>query len=390
MSAMDHVRYLAETIGPRGSTRGSEKQAAQYAADTLQTAGLESITETFISARSGWHQYTLYAGVLLAGELLFWFGGQLGAVLAIVLTVSSLASVLVELTFRPNPLRWLLPKGSSQNVWARIEPVKEQRDQVVLIGHLDTHRTPLAFSTDGWLKLFGFLVPIGLVSSVALLIIFAGSLLADGGLWRPLSLPFALFVMGLLLITAQADMTDYTVGANDNATGAGIVLSLAERLSREPLEHTRVWAALTGCEEVACYGADAFARAHQGELSGTAWITLDTLGSRESRPCYLKQETFLLTAKSDPGLIAMADQVASQHPELKARAHDGFSGAYTEGSIGAKYGYRVLTLIALNDEGKPTEWHRPTDVVEKMDPAVVTACERFTWELLEEIDHRAG
>jgi hypothetical protein len=32
---MDHVRYLAESIGPRGSTTPNEAEAARYAAEIL-------------------------------------------------------------------------------------------------------------------------------------------------------------------------------------------------------------------------------------------------------------------------------------------------------------------------------------------------------------------
>jgi hypothetical protein len=36
MAKMDHIRCLAETIGPRGSTRLSEKRAAEYAENVLR------------------------------------------------------------------------------------------------------------------------------------------------------------------------------------------------------------------------------------------------------------------------------------------------------------------------------------------------------------------
>jgi len=306
-------------------------------------------------------------------------------VAALVLTVLGLVSVLLELAFRPNPLRWLLPKGRSQNVWARIEPRGETREQVVLLGHLDSHRTPLVFSTDRWVKLFGMLVPVGLVSVVLLIIVFALSVIAPGPLWRFLSLPLALVALGLFLVTAQADLTPYTAGANDNATGAGVVLSLAERLKKEPLEHTAVWAVLSGCEEVGCYGAEAFAQAHRDELGRAVWIAVDSVGGKGAGPAYLTSETFLLTTHSDPDLLALAERVAARHPELDAYAHR-FKGAYTEGAIGGKYGFRVLTLVGHRRDGKLPEWHRPTDVVENVDPGTVERTEAFLWELLQEID----
>lgn len=388
MTAMDHIRYLAETIGPRGSTTPKESEAAGYAAQALQEAGLESVTELFTSARSAWYPYVLFSGLVLVGELLFWTGERWGVIAALALALLAVVSVLLELAFRPNPLRWLLPKGQSQNVWVRLRPEGEAREQVVLLGHLDTHRTPLIFSTDRWVKLFGSLVPIGLASTVALIALFTAETIAPGGLWRPLSLPFALVVLYLFLLTFQADFSPYTAGANDNATGAGVVLSLAERLKEEPLSHTAVWAVLSGCEEVGCYGADAFAQAHRNELGDAAWIAVDGVGGAGASPAYLTRETFLLATRSDPGLLALADGVTARCPELDAYAHT-FSGAYTEGAIGGKHGFRVLTLISHRRDGVLPEWHRPTDVVENLDPGVVERTETFVWELLREMDRRA-
>ncbi len=385
MPAMDHIRYLAETVGPRGSTTPQEAEAARYAADVLKRLGLEPVTEFFTSARSAWYPYVLFAGLALLAEVLFWAAGRTGAIIAAVLTAVALASVLLELAFRPNPFRWILPRGRSQNVWARRMPTGEVRQQVVVMGHLDTHRTPLAFSTDRWVRLFSRLVPVGLVSAIALLVLFIVGAMVPGLLWRILSLPFALVILGVFLITVQADFSPYTAGANDNATGAGIVLSLAERLQREPLAHTAVWLVLSGCEEVGCYGAEDFARRHRGELGRAIWVTLDSVGGAHSSPAYLTYETFLLTVPSDPELLALAERIAARHPEWDAHPHH-FRGAYTEGSIAAKYGFRVLTFTSHRRDGVLPEWHRPTDTVEHLDPRVVEHTEAFVWELLQEID----
>lgn len=385
MSAMDHIRYLAETIGPRGSTTPQETEAARYAADVLKRWGLEPVTEPFTSARSAWYPYALFTGLVLLAEVLFWAAGRTGAIIAAVLMAVALASVLLELAFRPNPFRWILPKGRSQNVWARRMPTGEVRRQVVIMGHLDTHRTPLAFSTDRWVRLFSRLVPIGLASAIALLLLFTIGVLAPGLIWRVLSLPFALVILGVFLITIQADFSPYTAGANDNATGAGIVLSVAERLQKEPPTHTAVWLVLSGCEEVGCYGAEDFARRHRAELGDAIWITLDSVGGTKASPAYITHETFLLTARSDPELVALTEQIARRHPEWDAHPHH-FRGAYTEGSIAAKYGFRVLTFTGHRRDGLLPEWHRPTDTVEHLEPKAVEHTEALLWELLQEID----
>ena len=389
MSAMDHVRHLSQAIGPRGSTTAGEEAAAQYASQVLQEIGLDPVTEHFASPASAWRPYVIFAGVALLGELLFPTTGQWGAAIALLLTGAALISVLLELSFRHNPIRWLLRKRQSQNVWGRIEPRSQPKEQVVLLGHLDTHRTPLAFSSPSWLKLFGMLVPLGLGAAVIMIICFAAGIGSLAPTLRLLSFPSALAVLSVFLLSLQADLTPYTVGANDNASGAGVVLSTAKALMEHPLTHTTVWIVLSGCEEVGCYGADAFAQCHADELGIPIWIALDGVGGGGARPAYLTRETFLLTTRSDPNLVALADLVSSNHPELEAHTRM-FSGAYTEGAIGGKHGYRVLTLSSFAEDSRLTEWHRLTDTVENMDPEVLERSEAFLWELLHMIDLQAG
>jgi hypothetical protein len=386
-TAMTHVRYLAETIGPRGSTTPKEAEAAAYARQVLAGLGLQPATEPFASARSAWWPYALAAGLVLMGEVLFLGAGRGGAIVATLLTVAVIASMLLELTFRSNPLRWLLPKGQSQNVWAAIPAADQPKHRLVLMGHLDSHRTPLVFKTDAWVRFFARLVPLGLGSMLLSAVIFALGSFSDALAWRILSLVPTAVVLLLLALTLQADTTPYTAGANDNATGAGIVLSLAGRLRQTPLPHTEVWAVLTGCEEVGDYGAAAFAQRHRAELAAAGWIVLDTMGGLGAGPCYVRSETFLLPAKSDPELLRLADALAARRPDLKAYGTT-FHGAYSELSIGVKEGLQSLGFIGLRPDGALPEWHRLTDTVANVDPDAVQRAETFVWELLREIDLR--
>jgi hypothetical protein len=355
--------------------------------EMLRRIGLEPVIEGFTSARSCWHPYVLFYGLVLVSEVFFWTGGFWGTIAALVLAWGAFVSVLLEMAFYPNPIRWLLPKGRSQNAYGRIRARDSTQDQLVLLGHLDTHRTPLVFSTETWVRLFRVLVPIGIVCFLALVTLFAADIIASAHFWRLLSLPFALFMLAQFLITLQADFSPHTSGANDNATGAGVVLRLAERLKERPLAHTDVWAVLSGCEEVGCYGADVFARRHRDELKRAAWVTVDNVGGVGANPTYLNRETFLLTTHSDPELLALADRVASNHPTLKAQA-DTFRGAFTEGAIGGKHGMRVLTVLAFRPDGALPDWHRPTDLVENVAPDVVERVETFLWEFLQHGDRQ--
>lgn len=385
MGTMDHIKYLAEAIGPRGSTRSNEKRAAHYAANVLTQAGMKPQIEPFRSARSAYHPYLLFSGLFLVSELCFLLGGRSGAVAAILLSLLGLLSILLELSFRSNPFRWLIPKGDSQNVWVKNKPWDAVRQRVVLLGHLDSHRTPLIFSSKVWLKFFGILVPIGLGSSILLILLFGISLLSEHWIWQVTSIPFTSLYLVIFILMVQADLTPYSPGANDNASGATLVLNTAVRLNEKPLANTEVWSVMTGCEEVGCYGAEAFVNAHSDDMGEVIWLTVDSVGTGHGDPTYTVSETFLLTTHSDSVLVKNAQKIAQDHPELKVKPHT-FRGAYSEGVIGGKYNFRVLSFGSSGVDGSQPEWHRMTDVIDNVDVDVMERCERFIWEVLRSID----
>lgn len=81
----------------------------------------------------------------------------------------------------------------------------------------------------------------------------------------------------VLLATVQPDLTPHAQGANDNASGVAVVMSLAERLAHEPLANTEVWALASGCEEVGSYGTQAFCDRRRPELPGLFGLSLDNV-----------------------------------------------------------------------------------------------------------------
>jgi hypothetical protein len=399
-SALEHARYLAEVIGPRGSTTPQEVHAAEYARQVLDEAGLQPVEETFTSARSAWRPFALASALALMAEVLFLFAGQIGAVLASALMALVLGSVLLELAFQGNPLRWALPKGQSQNVWARLPAAGEIKQRVLLIGHLDTHRTPKLFSTPRWLSLLPLLAPASLGVVTLNTLFFVAGIFFASGWWRSLSMILALVPWWLSVLTFEADYTPYTTGAADNASGAGVVLSLAARLKQQPLQATEVWVLCSGCKEVGGYGAADFFARHRDELRpagdehsdkpGSAYcITFDSVGGAGTGPCYLTQESLLSTVHSDAGLVCLADEVAARRPELGAYRL-AMAGTYTEGRIAAGAGLRVLTFFNLPKEGYVPHWRQPTDLWTNVDGSVVQNTEQFVWELLQALDQSPG
>ena len=139
-----HVRYLAETIGPRGATTEQERLGAAYCRQTLSGLGLPARLETFAGAWSIFRPHVFFALAMLAAFALYPLAGRTSAVGAAGLAAVALASELLELSFVNNPLRWLAGKRPSQNAIATLAPAGAHRRDLVLVGHVDSQRTPSA------------------------------------------------------------------------------------------------------------------------------------------------------------------------------------------------------------------------------------------------------
>ena len=388
MNAIDHVHYLVETIGPRGSTRNGEAQAARYVADVLRGAGLEPVTEEFVSARSKYRPYALSAGLELLCVALFWFGGRAGVFMALGLQALNLVAALLELSGLANPLRWLLPKGHSQNVYARLQPRGEVKRQVVLVAHLDTNRTPLLNASHAWELVFRWLLPASFAGTITLIALMTTWLVVPRPIFRMLALlPAGVFLTACILML-QADLTPYTVGADDNASAVGVTLSIASRLVRQPLAHTEAWFLLDGCEEVALYGAETFARRHGEQLRQASWIVLDSLGGAGGTLHFTGSETLLQTIRSDPELFRIFSEVAEENPDLCAGPLPLKTGANaTDGSALARHRLRQIALVASGPPGNELlELHRLSDDLDHLDGDLLECSEKFVWEVLKKID----
>ena len=384
-TAADHLRALAQGIGPRGSTTPQEREASRYVQRHLEASGLETHWEPFRAPVSGWRPFALAAGVGVVSLALTLTGSRLAVALAALLMSTATVSVFLEMYFRPNALRALVPKGDSQNVWARVPAAGAALRRVVLVAHVDTHRTPWVFTSPTRLTLFRIVTTLGVAAFVIASLLFTALALlgpSGAGAWLLLLLPVFVVVLAL---TLQPDGTPFTEGANDNASGAAVVLSLAERLAREPLERTEVIALASGCEEVGSYGAQAFLARHMDLLEDAYAISIDNVGGRGAGPCYTSVEGMVIPLRPAPALIAAAERVAASRPELGAYARP-YTTLHTDATAFMSRGVRSLSFVGLTPDGVIPHWHQRSDTLEHVDLASVERTEAFVLALLRDLD----
>lgn len=377
-----HINVLAGEIGPRGPATPGESRALDYCSKSLAAAGLSPREDRFMSAGSVFRPHIVAALGIVAAFALYRFAPWPAAALATLVLVSE----VLELTLHPNPLQWVLPRKPSGNVFAVLEPAGEVAQDLVLMGHVDTQRTPLIFRSPGW---FAAYRAFSTVAFCSFLLMAAGYVIgaATGGLlWRwtwPASGVTAALALLLLAMCVEGDLSPFTAGANDNATGAGLVLTLAGDLQARPLGRTRVWLVCSGSEEALHEGARAFFRTHRAEMRSPRAVVLEMLGC--SGPAWVVSEGIVLRVHSDPALRALAAGVAADNPELGAYPAK-LEGAVTEMADALAAGVPAITLIGLTPEGKGPYWHLPTDTVDKMDPAAMARNYTYVRAVVDAID----
>ena len=383
---LGHIRALAEGIGPRGSATDDERRGAEYSADILRKLGIAPVTETFPSSGSVFRPHLAASLGMLFAFLLFPLARPWTAYAAAGLAALVTVSEICELALRDNPLRWVLPKRVSRNVHAVLAPAGEARRDVVLIGHLDTQRTPIIFSTQRWLDAYQILSTIAFVAFIyQTVLIGLGAFLRAGWIW-PASWGALPFILLLLLLTLHAENTPYTKGANDNATAVGILLVLGEALKAAPLKRTRVWLVCTGSEEALHEGARHFFSTHKHELTDARAISFELLGC--AGPSWLEREGIVTPLYPDPGLRKLAEKIARERPHLEAYPSR-ISGGVTEASDAINAGVPAITLIGMDRMNHAPYWHQEADTADKMRPEILAKAYEFAWTMLTELDAEA-
>ena len=385
--ALEHVRYLAKISGGRGSCMPGERHAVEYAAEQMSSTGIQKIRlEPYEGAPSAYRPYVLAFSAALLGALISWMGdGREWMALAASLNGLGAWGMFLETDFSPNWMRRFLPRRPSQNAVGIIPAAIQSRRKAVLSAHVDAHRTPVFYSSSSWRSLFGQLVSIAFLSLAAGGIFYAIGALLGAGWVRWLGLFAAAVQVIFVALCLHADITPYSPGANDNASGVGVVLELGRHLMKEPLALTEVWLVFTGCEETGAYGMAAFLDAHAKELGDdTAYIILDEAGLGKLQ--YLTADGLVVKRPTHPRALELAHRAAATLPELSATPRVGI--AYTDAAVATKRKLIALSLGCLPEieSGETSHWHQMSDTPEHVNVRALQDSLAFTWQVLKEVD----
>jgi hypothetical protein len=382
--AREWIRALAE-IPVRFAGTAGERQAAEQVGAWMRELGLRDVSVVSVAGgpRAGF-VLALHAGLAAIGCL---GSGFIGALLGVVAAWSFHSQFR-----RGRPLlSKLFHPPDSVNVIGRVGAEAPAR-RIVLTAHIDTAQAGWIFSPrvadrfaranrnpwqpggqpDGQPR-SPFALPEGLI--------VAGSLLALGSWLGAHGFLFALTrtLVGLALVINCGLMLQWafapaTPGANDNASAVAAMLLCAKQLMAALPGDVELWLAGTGAEEAGCRGMHAIVDGHRDwPPDSTYFVNFECLGGGALH--FIRSEGMLSKIHYPPILLDLARRVAATAAFGALTPTDLLAG--TDGHVPARQGYPSLSLISLEPNGVPRNYHRSDDTAEGIDTATVVRAADF-------------
>ncbi|MEA4910073.1 MAG: M28 family peptidase [Anaerolineaceae bacterium] len=367
--AYDFCRRLVEEIGPRPAGSPAERAALEMLAAEAQRLGYQVSWQAFdfVPLATFFPYYSLAAAALLvSAALLFVFPW---AVLGLPLVFHALPE-LNEFLRRRWPRR-----ASSANLLAWPAGTEPAAIKLLLCAHVDSTRAMPAggrfvqalrrevFPLLDRLSLI--LIAVGVASGLGLLA--APGLRAAGAALAALS---AAGLAALDVYDQRGTRGRFTVGANDNASGVGVLAALMQDLAGTG---SQVGFLFTGAEETGLDGASAFAHRLAGEAGHPAVISVDMVGAGSALRVITgtRSLTRLHTDASLNRLLLRADPLAQPHLAVRR------SGDF------APFLHAGIPASAIESNGTPQSWrayHTGEDDLDLLDPLML----RHTLDVLNQ------
>jgi hypothetical protein len=293
-------------------------------------------------------------------------------------------------------LRLLFFRRASQNVVSRGEN-PDASHKLILAAHVDAARTGTIFgkgATSLSKRVSGFL-PFPhtrfLFWSAAILLPMLGARMAgvdsDGLAILQIIPTLILLVSTFLLVDWR--LSQVVPGANDNASGVAVALSLAEKLGEEPPRNLDVWVVLTGGEECGMEGMREFTRKHKDELDPfkTIVLAIDSVGKGDVR--WVASEGLTISFEMDARVTQLCEAIAEAdaNEENRYRAAPLRHG-YATDALAARVGGLRASAITCLEPGAitPANHHTPQDVPNAIDPQAMKRAANFTLDLVRALD----
>ena len=374
----------------RGAGTDAERRASIWLGDELARAGRDVRIDPFWCRPNTALAHTWHVALAIAGSLIAIPSHTVGAVLVAIALVSIVADATVGISLG----RRLTLEHASQNVIATSPSGPAHPVQLIITANYDAGRAALAYrnvfrTIAGRLRrLLGNRAP-GWIAWIAIatawllataILRMAGVSKTTVGVVQLIPTVGLVIAAPLLLDLAGAD---WSPGANDNASGVAVAMSLAAALDAAPPAGVAVDLVLTGAGEGGGIGLRKYLRANRRTLQPSNAVIVGIAPTGGGRPKWWVGDGQFIPLRTSATLRRLGAETAAGEPHLKAAPHRG-RGA-TPALPALKRRLPAIAIGCLDDRGQAPRSHRPDDIPEHIDPKAMDDALQFALMLVDAI-----
>jgi Peptidase family M28 len=378
----------------RGPGTDAERRASIWLGDELARTGRDVRIEPFWCRPNTALAHTWHVALAIAGSLIAIPSHTVGAVLVAI----ALVSIVADATIGMSPGRRLTPEHASQNVIATSAKQPPHAVRLIITANYDAGRSALAYrdvfrATSARLRrLFGDRAP-GWIAwiTIATAWLLATAILRIAGVSKSTVgvvqlIPTVGLVIAVPLLLDLAG-ADWSPGANDNASGVAVAMSLASALDVAPPAGVAVDLVLTGAGEGGGIGLRKYLRASRRTLQPSNAIVVGVAPTGGGRPRWWVGDGQFVPFRTSGTLRTLAADTAAGEPHLQAAPHRG-RGA-TPAFPALRRRLPAIAIGCLDDGGLAPHSHQVGDTVDNVDPKSLDDALQFALMLVDAIGEHA-
>ena len=383
------VEELAVQIGPRTAGSPGEARALAYVENELRKVcrDVRRMAVSGIPAQLSM-RLLLMVGMAMLAYCSYWLVEEPRAIVIYVLSSFALPKLIAAARRRAGTSG----QPDSANVMGHLPAAHTTQAHLVLCAHLDTAR---ASRLPGELlpRLHGLwmraLMPVVFVltGAAALRWLDMRFPFAPPGVWtviRGCGVLFGGFSLAFQLVYSWLARGEvYSPGANDNASGVGVVMALAKLLRDAPCRYLDTHYVLFTAEENGMIGSEQFVKATELPKSCTYVINLDMVGAGREL-CYVRGSGLLPPRLTDRGLNTLLQQA---YPSIKA--HYYFVGSSDFASFVAR-GFHATSVMTSGNARAEIVYHTDHDTIDHVDVASLQTTAAAVEQAIRLLDSQLG
>lgn len=372
--------------GPRAAGSKESRRAAVMIAGLFEDLGLEASLKEFDLIPSLGRLWPKACAVSIPSSFVLMIAGL--PYVALPLVVFSFVFVYFDGVLGRPLVKRLRKKGKGANVEARLEPVGEVRQTVILSAHHDSAPlfTRKKHKADFVLPFVSCIYSMFLSFSLSIAELVGGKLLRFN---LPSLFGFLAISIGVVLSLSSLKLwtlysSEFSPGVGDNLSGEAVLISLAKYFSRKKTASTRLVFASFDAEEIGHQGA----RDYFSSLDlpyDTYVINIDGL--------YDKDELCFICLDGN-GSIKLSDHLSSELVHLsKSLGYSvkqgklPFLGGSTDACEAARAGFRATSLTGMHPDAE-TKAHTKDDTMAAVSADTLEETIQIMVKYLERLDAR--